>query len=144
MSVFNSMKINASGLTLERLKLDTISSNIANVNTTRTAEGGPYLRKDVLFEEMVDRAQSRLTGRIEKRTAGVKVTEVYEDQENLRSVFDPDHVDADEEGYVLMPNVNLLDEMVSLIEAQRSYEANATALKASKSMLNKALEISKG
>jgi flagellar basal-body rod protein FlgC len=138
------MKINASGLTLERLKLDTISSNIANVNTTRTAEGGPYLRKDVLFEEMVDRAQSRLTGRIEKRTAGVKVTEVYEDQENLRSVFDPDHVDADEEGYVLMPNVNLLDEMVSLIEAQRSYEANATALKASKSMLNKALEISKG
>jgi len=144
MSVFNSMKINASGLTLERLKLDTISSNIANVNTTRTAEGGPYLRKEVLFEEMVDRAQSRLTGRIEKRTAGVKVTEVYEDQENLRSVFDPDHVDADEEGYVLMPNVNLLDEMVSLIEAQRSYEANATALKASKSMLNKALEISKG
>lgn len=144
MSVFNSMKINASGLTLERLKLDAISSNIANVNTTRTAEGGPYLRKEVLFEEMVDRAQSRLTGRIEKRTAGVKVTEVYEDQENLRSVFDPDHVDADEEGYVLMPNVNLLDEMVSLIEAQRSYEANATALKASKSMLNKALEISKG
>jgi flagellar basal-body rod protein FlgC len=138
------MKINASGLTLERLKLDAISSNIANVNTTRTAEGGPYLRKEVLFEEMVDRAQSRLTGRIEKRTAGVKVTEVYEDQENLRSVFDPDHVDADEEGYVLMPNVNLLDEMVSLIEAQRSYEANATALKASKSMLNKALEISKG
>ncbi|MFH5834860.1 flagellar basal body rod protein FlgC [Proteiniclasticum sp. C24MP] len=144
MSVFNSMKINASGLTLERLKLDTISSNIANVNTTRTAEGGPYLRKEVVFEEMVDRAQSRLTGRIENRSAGVKVTEVYEDQENLRSVYDPEHVDADEEGYVLMPNVNLLDEMVSLIEAQRSYEANATALKASKAMLNKALDISKG
>ncbi|WP_242694144.1 flagellar basal body rod protein FlgC [Proteiniclasticum aestuarii] len=144
MSVFNSMKINASGLTLERLKLDTISSNIANVNTTRTAEGGPYYRKEVIFEEMVERAQSRLTGQFEKRTAGVKVTEVYEDQENLRRVFDPEHVDADEEGYVLMPNVNLLDEMVRLIEAQRSYEANATALKASKAMLNKALDISKG
>jgi flagellar basal-body rod protein FlgC len=144
MSVFNSMRINASGLTLERLKLDTISSNIANVNTTRTEEGGPYLRKEVVFEEMVERAQSSLTGRSENRTAGVKVTQVYEDPENLRSVYDPDHVDADEEGYVLMPNVNLLDEMVRLIEAQRSYEANATALKASKSMLNKALEISKG
>lgn len=144
MSVFNSMRINASGLTLERLKLDTISSNIANVNTTRTEEGGPYLRKEVVFEEMVERAQSKLTGRLEKRTAGVKVTEVYEDPDNLRSVYDPEHVDADEEGYVLMPNVNLLDEMVRLIEAQRSFEANATALKASKAMLNKALTISKG
>lgn len=144
MSVFNSMRINASGLTLERLKLDTISSNIANVNTTRTEEGGPYLRKEVVFEEMVERAQSRITGRAEKRTAGVKVTEVYEDPDNLRSVYDPEHVDADEEGYVLMPNVNLLDEMVRLIEAQRSFEANATALKASKAMLNKALTISKG
>jgi flagellar basal-body rod protein FlgC len=144
MSVFNSMRINASGLTLERLKLDTISSNIANVNTTRTEEGGPYLRKEVVFEEMVEKAQSRITGRLEKRTAGVKVTEVYEDPDNLRSVYDPEHVDADEEGYVLMPNVNLLDEMVRLIEAQRSFEANATALKASKAMLNKALTISKG
>jgi len=137
------MRINASGLTLERLKLDTISSNIANVNTTRTEEGGPYLRKEVVFEEMVEKAQNRLTGRTEKRTAGVKVTEVYEDPDNLRSVYDPEHVDADEEGYVLMPNVNLLDEMVRLIEAQRSFEANATALKASKAMLNKALDISK-
>ncbi len=144
MSVFNSMRINASGLTLERLKLDTISSNIANVNTTRTEEGGPYLRKEVVFEEMVEKAQNRLTGRTEKRTAGVKVTEVYEDPDNLRRVYDPEHVDADEEGYVLMPNVNLLDEMVRLIEAQRSFEANATALKASKAMLNKALTISKG
>jgi len=138
------MRINASGLTLERLKLDTISSNIANVNTTRTEEGGPYLRKEVVFEEMVERAQSSLTGKIEERSAGVKVTQVYEDPDNLRSVYDPEHVDADEEGYVLMPNVNLLDEMVRLIEAQRSFEANATALKASKSMLNKALTISKG
>lgn len=144
MSVFNSMKINASGLTLERMKLDTISSNIANVNTTRTEEGGPYLRKDVVFEEMVEKSYDRITGRSQRMSAGVKVTEIAEDPENLKMVFDPDHVDANAEGYVMMPNVNLLDEMVKLIEAQRSYEANATALKASKSMLNKAIEISKG
>ena len=144
MSVFNSMKINASGLTLERMKLDTISSNIANVNTTRTEEGGPYLRKKVVFEEMVEKAQSSISGINGRVSSGVKVTQIYEDPNNLRSVYDPEHVDANEEGYVMMPNVNLLDEMVSLIEAQRSYEANATALKASKSMLNKAIEISKG
>jgi len=144
MSVFNSMRINASGLTLERMKLDIASSNIANVNTTRTDEGGPYQRKEVVFQEMLERVQNRQTGFRERVTSGVKVTQIFEDQEGLRSVYNPDHVDADEEGYVLMPNVNLLDEMVKLIEAQRTYEANATALKASKGMLNKALEISKG
>lgn len=144
MSVFNSMKINASGLTLERMKLDTISSNIANVNTTRTQEGGPYLRKEVVFKEMIEKASDKVSSRNGRVSSGVKVTAIYEDPNNLRSVYNPEHVDADVDGYVTMPNVNLLDEMVSLIEAQRSYEANATALKASKSMLNKALEISKG
>lgn len=144
MSVFNSMRINASGLTLERMKLDTISSNIANVNTTRTEEGGPYKRKEVTFEEMVKKQVDSVTRRQETVSRGVKVTGIEEDGENLRRVYDPEHPDADAEGYVLMPNVNLLDEMVGLIEAQRTYEANATALKASKGMLNKALEISKG
>ncbi|MBF7096326.1 flagellar basal body rod protein FlgC [Alkalibacter mobilis] len=144
MSVFNSMKINASGLTLERLKLDTISSNIANVNTTRTEEGGPYQRKEVAFQEMVKDQYNKYTKRQEEVTMGVKVTGILEDPDNMRLVYDPNHPDADDEGYVTMPNVNLLDEMVGLIEAQRSYEANATALKASKAMLNKAVEISKG
>jgi flagellar basal-body rod protein FlgC len=144
MSVFNSMKINASGLTLERLKLDTISSNIANVNTTRTEDGGPYQRKEVVFSEMVEKEFNKATKKMESRSAGVKVTAIAEDPENLKRVYDPTHPDADGEGYVLMPNVNLLDEMVSLMEAQRTYEANATALKASKAMLNKAIEISKG
>ncbi|HAE61900.1 MAG TPA: flagellar basal body rod protein FlgC [Eubacteriaceae bacterium] len=144
MSVFNSMKINASGLTLERMKLDTISSNIANVNTTRTEDGGPYQRKEVVFEEMVKTQYNEQTKMREEKTMGVKVTEIYEDPDNMRIVYDPDHPDADEEGYVTMPNVNLLDEMVDLIQAQRTYEANATALKASKGMLNKAIEISKG
>lgn len=144
MSVFNSMRINASGLTLERMKLDTISSNIANVNTTRTEEGGPYKRKEVLFQEMVKKQYNRTTRRQEVVSSGVKVTQILSDGTNLRRVYDPEHPDADPEGYVLMPNVNLLDEMVGLIEAQRTYEANATALKASKGMLNKAIEISKG
>ncbi len=144
MSAFNSMKINSSGLTLERMKLDTISSNIANVNTTRTEEGGPYQRKEVVFQEMVRREQNQLTRNPQRISAGVKVTEIRESDEGMRLVYNPEHVDADPQGYVTMPNVNLLDEMVSLMEAQRSFEANATALKASKSMLNKALEISKG
>lgn len=134
MSVFNSMNISATGLTLERMKLDTISSNIANVNTTRTEEGGPYKRKEVVFEEIVK----------DQMSMGVKVTKISQDEGNFTRVYNPEHPDADAEGYVLMPNVNLLDEMVGLIEAQRTYEANATALKASKGMLNKALEISKG
>lgn len=144
MSIFNAMKINASGLTLERLKIDTISSNIANVNTTRTTEGGPYKRKEVLFEEMVSKSYNAATKKEERISKGVKVTQIYEEQSNLQRVYQPEHPDADLEGYVTMPNVNLLDEMVSLMEAQRTYEANATALKASKSILNKAIEISKG
>lgn len=144
MSIFNAMKINASGLTLERLKIDTISSNIANVNTTRTTEGGPYKRKEVLFEEMMSKSYNVATKKEERISEGVKVTQIYEDQSNLKRVYQPEHPDADVEGYVTMPNVNLLDEMVSLMEAQRTYEANATALKASKSILNKAIEISKG
>ncbi len=144
MSIFNAMKINASGLTLERMKMDTISSNIANVNTTRTTEGGPYKRKEVLFEEMVSKSYNAATKKAEQVSKGVKVTQIYEDQSNLQRVYQPEHPDADVEGYVTMPNVNLLDEMVSLMEAQRTYEANATALKASKSILNKAIEISKG
>jgi flagellar basal-body rod protein FlgC len=144
MSVFNSMNISASGLTLERMKLDTISSNIANVNTTRTEEGGPYKRKEVVFEEMVKDQYNKQSNKLEQVSSGVKVTGIYEDKNNLEKVYNPDSPDADADGYVTMPNVNVLDEMVGLIEAQRTYEANATALKASKGILNKALEISKG
>ena len=144
MSAFNSMKINSSGLTLERMKLDTVSSNIANVNTTRTENGGPYQRKEVVFQEMVQRERNSLNKTTELVSSGVKVTKIQESDEGMRLVYNPDHIDADDEGYVLMPNVNLLDEMIALMEAQRCFEANATALKASKAMLNKALEISKG
>ena len=138
------MQISASGLTLERLKMDTISTNIANVNTTRTEEGGPYLKKEVVFEENLVDEKNKLTGKLERGSMGVKVVGIEDNQDNIKLVYNPDHPDADENGYVTMPNVNMVDEMIALINAQRSYDANVTALNASKSMLKKALEISKG
>ena len=144
LSIFSSMQINASGLTLERLKMDTISANITNAKTTRTEEGGPYKRREVLFEESFKSQKNRLTGLNERRSSGVKVTGISQDGEDFKQVYDPSHPDADMEGYVTMPNVNMVDEMISLITTQRSYEANVTALNTSKNILKKTLEISKG
>ena len=143
MSVFSSMQINASGLTVERLKMDIISTNIANVKTTRTEEGGPYRRKTLLFEENLNLVKSKLTNNVENKSQGVRVVGIEED-EDFRIIYEPDHPDANEDGYVDMPNVNMVDEMIALINVQRSYEANVTALNVSKSILKKALEISKG
>lgn len=151
MSIFNSMKINASGLNLERLKMDVISTNMANVNTTRTEDGGPYLKKEVLFTESLSSARNSMRktdagknifGR--RMSDGVRVVGIGENEEGLREVYDPEHPDSDAEGYVRFPNVNMVDEMVSLINVQRTYEANVTALTTSKNILKKALEISKG
>lgn len=144
MSVFSSMQINASGLTLERLKMDTISTNIANAKTTRTEDGGPYKRREVLFEENLKNQKNKLTGLNERRSVGVKVTGISQDEENFKQIYDPSHPDADIDGYVTMPNVNMVDEMIALITTQRSYEANITALNTSKNILKKTLEISKG
>ena len=154
MSIFNSMQINASGLNLERLKMDTISTNIANANTTRTEDGGPYRRKDVLFRENLTRTEGNLRSNIGNRriigkkdvnkSYGVRVVGIREDLENDQFIYDPSHPDADEEGYVETSNVNMVDEMIDLLRVQRSYEANVTALNTSKNILKKALEISKG
>lgn len=143
MSVFSSMQINASGLTVERLKMDLISTNIANINTTRTDGGGPYRRKTLLFEENLNLERNRLTNKVENKSQGVRVVGIEED-EDFRIIYEPDHPDANEDGYVNMPNVNMVDEMIALINTQRTYEANVTALNVSKSILKKALEISKG
>ncbi|WP_028273864.1 flagellar basal body rod protein FlgC [Atopococcus tabaci] len=143
MGMFDSMQINTSGLSLERLKLDVISSNIANANTTRTEEGGPYIKKDVAFEEAIKQQDSFFTGKAENKSFGVRATEIVEDETNTKMVFDPAHPDADEAGYVEYPNVDMADEMVQLMTTLRSYDANVTAMNASKAMLNKALEISK-
>jgi len=145
MSYFNGMNISASGMTAQRLRLDIISQNIANVNTTRDENGNPYRRKTVVF------AEKDMTpfGDILLRTAGkagsgVKVTKIVEDTETeLRKVYDPSHPDADEEGYVSYPNVNIVHEMTDMIDASRAYEANVTAFNATKSMAMKGLEIGK-
>ena len=142
MSVFGSMDISASGMTAQQLRTDIISQNIANVNTTRDSDGKPYRRKLVAFEEKAnisfDETLSMATG---KTGNGVKVSQIYEDSSEGNKVYDPSHPDADEDGYVTYPNVNTVTEMTDLIDATRSYEANVTALNASKNMAMKALDI---
>ncbi len=141
MSIFDSMRINSSGLSLERLKLDTISSNIANVNTTRTEEGGPYQKKTVVFEESLMQKTSDLAGSIHQKSFGVRATGI-EASDEIVIEYNPTHPDADEFGYVNKSNVNMADEMVEMMNTIRTYEANVTATNASKNMLSKALEIS--
>lgn len=145
MSVFKTFGVNASGMTAERYRMDIISQNVANANTTRTEDGTPYRRKIVTFQEkgtdiksfetMFKRARGIDTG------DGVKATGVYEDQSDMTMVYDPSHPDADENGYVLYPNVNIVTEMTNMIDAERAYQANATAFSASKSMAMKGLDI---
>lgn len=145
MALFNSMNVSASGMTAQRLRSDIIAQNIANVSTTRDENGEVYKRKNVIF------AERDVTGfsKILLRTAGsvgngVKVTEIYTDEEEpTKLVYDPSHPDADEDGYVEMPNVNTVQEMTDLIDASRSYEANITAFNATKAMALKALDIGK-
>ncbi len=145
MSFMNGMNVSASGMTAQRLRMDIISQNIANVNTTRDENGNVYRRKNVVF------AEKDVTpfGDILMKTAGtagngVKVTQITEDTETaLRKVYDPSHPDSDDEGYVTYPNVNVVQEMTDMIDATRSYEANVTAFNASKSMALKGLEVGK-
>ncbi|KRN88055.1 flagellar basal body rod protein FlgC [Ligilactobacillus acidipiscis] len=144
MSIFNGLQINASGLALERLKLDTTSTNIANVNTTRTPEGGPYRRKSVQFAEnlrQVEEDNGNIMEANKRQSSGVRVTGIAQDQTEKLS-YKPDDPDADQNGYVHLPNVNLADEMIDLIQSQRSYEANVASSQVNKQILSKALEIS--
>ncbi|KAJ49907.1 flagellar basal-body rod protein FlgC [Clostridium tetanomorphum] len=138
---FNNLRISASGLSAERLRMDTISSNITNSMTTRGKDGQPYRRKVALFQENLVREKNKVTGENEETLLGVKAVGVVDDQSELRRVYDPTHPDADKEGYVLYPNVNVLNEYADLIAAARCYEANVDAINAEKSMFMKALEI---
>ena len=146
MSIFNSFGINASGMTAERYRMDVISENVANANTTRTEDGTPYRRKVVTFEQRGERVGnfSTLLGKASSayRGQGVRVSKVLEDDwTQMNMVYDPSHPDADENGYVTGPNVNIVTEMTNLIDASRAYEANATAFNASKSIAVKGLEM---
>ena len=168
---FNIFDIAGSGMTAQRAKMDTIASNIANIHTTRKPDGskGVYIKKDVsfrtIYEDSVNRGFSNFssnnpdaqfdpkTGNMLINasvalnnglvTGGVQVEQIYEREDGIKTVYDPSHPDADEEGYVTMPNVNILNEMADMIIATRTYEANADALNASKSMFTTALTIGK-
>lgn len=146
MGMFTSFDINASGLTAQQYRMDIISENVANANTTRTEDGTPYRRKVVTFEEKESQTPfSRVlnTARDNFSGKGVKVHSVAEDQKtDMKRVYDPSHPDADEEGYVTYPNINIVTEMTNLIDASRAYEANATAFSTSKSIAVKGLEMS--
>jgi flagellar basal-body rod protein FlgC len=149
MDFFDALHISSSGLSAQRLRMNLISANLANINTTRTEAGGPYRRKDPVFAARVP-AQSRshetsflemLGNRREEMLKEVAVVEIVEDSRPPIKKYDPMHPDADVNGYVSMPNINLMEEMVNMISATRSYEASVTAIKSAKDMALKALEI---
>ena len=146
MSMFGGMEISASALTAQRLRMNVTAENIANAETTKGADGNPYRRKEVTLQSVGQAGTfgsqlSRAMGSSGVAPGGVQATEITEDQTNGKLVYDPSHPDADDQGYVTMPNVDTVTEMVDLIDAQRAYEANVTALQASKQMFAKTLEI---
>lgn len=146
MGIFQSFNISATGMTAQRFRTDIIAENIANVNTTSTESGGPYRRKIVTFQEKDVTPFSQYFSYSKNRAVGngVKVSKVSEDFEtDFIMEYDPSNPDADENGYVSYPNVNTVTEMTNLIDAIRSYEANATAFEASKNMALTALSIGK-
>ena len=155
MGLFTAFDISATGMTAERYRMDIISENLANMNTTRTDDGTPYRRKVVTFQErsgkmpfshVLDDERQRYSDKHARYSGvGVKVNGVYEDTwTEMKMVYDPAHPDADENGYVMYPNVDAVTEFVNLIDASRGYEANATAFEASKSMAQRGLSIGQG
>lgn len=155
MSFLGSLDLSASGMTAERLRMDVISNNLANVNTTHTPEGGPYRREEVVLSErgtsFADTLRSMQAGQggyfplasglQQGQLDGVQATGIVEDQSPFKEVYDPGNPDADSKGYVLQPNVDVVTEMVDMMGASRAYQANVTAVDAAKSMAEKALEI---
>ena len=141
MSLFDALSISASGLTAERLRMDVTAENLANAQTTRTAEGGPYRRKEVVLQQSAGGFGTQLASAMGTVPGGVEAGEIAQDPNPPRRVYDPGHPDADAEGYVAMPNVDSVTEMVDLIAASRAYEANVTAMQAAKSMFAKTLEL---
>jgi len=141
MELFRSFNISASALTAEKLRVDTVASNLANMQTTRTAAGGPYKRKTVVFSERLDQVR-QMPPRF--RGQGVRVSAVVDDPNPPRQEYDQEHPDANEAGFVSYPNIELAKEMTDLITASRSYEANTTAINTAKSLYLKTLEIGRG
>lgn len=142
--ILDILKISASALKAERTRMEITSSNLANIHTTRTEEGGPYKKKEVVFIAS-DISEGEGFGRMlsDRVSSGVKVAEIKESTRDFEKVHDPGHPDADKEGYVTYPNVNLMEEMTDMIAATRAYEANINVINTTKKMFLKALEIGK-
>lgn len=143
MDFLSAIRISTSGLNAQRTRMNVVSSNLANINTTRTPEGGPYRKKEVIVSATPakDKFGQELQSTLEGKLKEAKASDVVEDQSAPRLVYEPSHPDANEEGYVAYPNINLMQEMVNLMSASRTYEANITAINASKSLALKALEL---
>ena len=148
MSFFNALNTSASGMSAQRIRMDVLAMNVANVETTRTPEGGPYMRRAVIFEEMRPSSFNAILANAMGQTPpsgvgnGVRVREIFTDETPGPMVYDPGHPDANEEGYVLRPNVNMVMEMVNMISASRSYEANVTAWGVTQTMIQRTFELS--
>lgn len=136
MELLPGFSISGSALSAQKLRLDIIGNNIANINTTRTIEGGPYQRRMPVFEERLQKAMGTAF-----KGNGVKVSSIVKDNSPPRLEYNPEHPDANQEGFVALPNINMVDEMVDMITATRAYEANVTAFNTAKTMALKALEI---
>jgi flagellar basal-body rod protein FlgC len=141
MDLFNTIKISSTALKAQQIRLNTVSSNLANVETTQTPEGGPYRRKSVVFKSDGSLFSDNLDQEMKGAVQGVKVTRIVSDKQPPRIIYNPGHPDANEEGYVSMPNINSLEEMADMVSATRAYEANINSIQASKRMALKALEI---
>jgi flagellar basal-body rod protein FlgC len=147
MGLFDALDASGSALSAERLRMDVTAENLANAQTTRTADGGPYRRKEVVLQEVAKgggfagNLKAAMGAGSSGRPSGVEVAGIAEDSTPNKMVYDPGHPDADANGYVAMPNVDSVTEMVDLISASRAYEANVTALQSAKTMFSKTLEI---
>jgi flagellar basal-body rod protein FlgC len=146
MSMFGGLEISASGLTAQRLRMDVTAENLANANTTKGADGQPYRRKEVVLREIPQTGfgaslTSAMGGGGAQRAGGVEVAQIAQDQTGGKLTYDPGNPDANAQGYVQMPNVDTVTEMVDLIDASRAYEANVTAMQASKQMFAKTLDL---
>ncbi len=131
--MFMPLKVSATALEAQKIRMNVIASNIANVNSTRTPEGGPYRKKDVVFESYM----------FDESSVGVNIPKIVENERPFKMVYDPSHPDANKDGYVSYPNINTIEETVNLISATRAYEANLTLINSYKEMFMKTLDITK-
>ncbi|MCP4748705.1 MAG: flagellar basal body rod protein FlgC [Desulfobacteraceae bacterium] len=143
MNFLDALKTSASGLSAQRVRMNLIANNLANVNTTKTEQGGPYKRKDAIFEAVAGQVDfhKTLAERLNPAISEVRVADIVNDSNAPIMKYDPSHPDANEKGYLALPNINVVEEMVNMISATRSYEANVTAIEATKQMASQALDI---